>query len=52
MNQYVLQFGNAVGGQLKKFSRLWFSFADLLEFRASAGSQVPDRSLVWVINRI
>jgi type IV secretory pathway VirB10-like protein len=27
---------------------LWFSFADLLEFRASAGSQVPDRSLVWV----
>jgi hypothetical protein len=27
---------------------LWFSFADLLEFRASAGFQVPDRSLVWV----
>ncbi|MBW8365781.1 MAG: hypothetical protein K0M39_14625 [Rhizobium sp.] len=27
---------------------MWFSFADLLEFRASAGSQVPDRSLVWV----
>jgi len=27
---------------------LWFSLADLLEFRASAGFQVPDRSLVWV----
>jgi hypothetical protein len=35
---------------LKKFNRLWFSLADLLEFRASAGSQVPDRSLVWVFN--
>jgi hypothetical protein len=27
---------------------LWFSIGNLLEFRASAGSQVPDRSLVWV----
>jgi hypothetical protein len=39
---------NVIFSCSKKVYRLWFSFADLLEFRASAGSQVPDRSLVWV----